>query len=86
MPEKATFFEMEAKSLDSEYVDWDGRNPYYTGDIEKDRSGIRKLAIRVDDCDNLRLAVVFKVIKNPNDVPELGATYQWTDIKDWKVD
>jgi len=86
MPEKATFFAMEANSLDPEYVNWDGRNEYYTGDIEHSRANIRKLTIRVDDCSELRLAVVFKVIEGPADAPQLGTTYQWTNIADWKVD
>ena len=42
--------------------------------------------VRVDDTPELRLAIVFKVIESPAAVPELGTTYQWTDIADWKVD
>jgi len=86
MPEKASFFAMEANSLDPEYVNWDGRNEYYTGDIEKSRSNIRKLTIRVDDCSELRLAVAFKVISTPDEAPALGTLYTWTDIDQWKVD
>ena len=86
MPEAAKFSVMDAVSLDGKYTGWTVSSGYYTGDTEGNRESFKKLTVRVDDCAELRLAVVFKVIESPAEVPEIGTTYQWTNIADWKVD
>lgn len=85
MDASAVFNVMAAESLDKNYTGWTESSGYYTGDTESSRSSYSKLCVRVDDTDELRLAVVFKVIDSREDVPELGATYTWTDMAEWKV-
>ena len=45
-----------------------------------------KEAVTVEDASELKLAVVFRVIESPADIPEYGTIYQWQNIADWKVD
>ncbi len=92
--ESATFFAMEAESLDQSYVgdttpsdiNPNTGNTYYKDDVESSRSGYRKLCVKAENVTEYKLAVVFKVISGETDIPEFGTTYNWTDIKDWKVD
>lgn len=86
MSSSARFSVMSANSLDRKYTGWTVSSGYYTGDTESDRSKLSKLTVRVDDCSNLRLAVVFKVISTPADAPALGTTYTWKNIDKWTVD
>ncbi len=90
----AKFYTSEAVSLDPSYVGDPDRseiNPstgkyYHTGDYEKSRDGITKLCIKAENVTEYKVAVVFKVIDGSYDIPQIGTTYTWTDIKDWKVD
>ena len=80
------FSVMAAESLDKNYVGDTTKSEYYSSDYESDRSGFSKLAVTVEDATELKLAVVFRVIESPADAPEIGTTYQWQDIAEWKVD
>ncbi|MBR2461106.1 MAG: hypothetical protein IKB34_07760, partial [Clostridia bacterium] len=85
MEAAASFTVMEAESLDADYVGCTVGTDYYTGDTELDRSSISKLCVRVDDTQELRLAVAFKVINSPADAPK-SSIYTWQDISQWKAD
>ncbi|MBR2459753.1 MAG: hypothetical protein IKB34_00770, partial [Clostridia bacterium] len=86
MDATASFTVMEAESLDEDYVGCTvGSDKYTSGDTEKDRSSISKLCVRVDDTQELRLAVAFKVINSPKDAPR-ESIYTWQDISQWKAD
>lgn len=82
----AKFTVMKAESLDPEYVGDMVDSGMYGSETESSRAGFTKLCITAKKVTDYNLAVVFKVISDPADVPELGTTYSWTDIKDWKVD
>lgn len=91
--ESAKFYASEAVSLDPDYVGDPDKSainpetgkPYHTGDYEMSRDGITKLCIKAENVTEYKLAVVFKVVAGMYNTPEIGTTYTWTDIKDWKV-
>ena len=91
--EGAKFYASEAVSLDPDYegdINKSAINPqtgkhYHTEDYEKSREGITKLCIKAENVTEYKVAVVFKVIPGIYNTPEIGATYTWTDIKDWKL-
>ena len=83
----AKFTTMGAVSLDKNYVgDTDTNDGYVKDNVEKDRSGVSKLCITVENVTELRIAVAFTVIPTVNDQPQRGTVYAWKNIADWKVD
>ncbi len=79
---------MKAESLDAAYTGDTIPNPDYPsgGYSESSRASFSKLCVTAKNVNSLKMAVVFKVIYSENDIPELGSTYAWQDIDEWKVD
>ncbi len=82
----AKFTAMDAVSLDANYKGDSVGHPDYSGYVENSRDGISKLCVTANNVTELKWAIVFKVISSPDLAPELGTTYNMTDIKNWKVD
>ena len=77
---------MAAVSLDKNYVgDTDTNDGYVKDNVEKDRSGVSKLCVTVENVTELRLAVAFTVISSAEAAPALGSIYAWKSISDWKL-
>ena len=85
-PLDAKFIEMEAVSLDNEYVGDQCQSGVYTGETEGGRSGYRKLCVEVENKSTYNIAIAFTVITSPSDVPALGTLYAWTPMSTWTVD
>ena len=86
--QSARFTAMEAESLDPAYTGDTVNDPNYPngGYVETSRTGFSKLCVTAENVTEYKLAVVFKVISNPDSAPELGTTYTWKDIDSWTVD
>lgn len=83
----AKFSIMDAVSLDKNYVgDTRTDDGYIKDNVEKDRSGVKKLCVTVENVKELSLAVAFTVISDPESVPQRGTVYAWKDIDAWKAE
>ena len=85
-PLNATFTQMAAESLDSEYVGDKAESGVYTGEVEKSRDNYKKLCIAVENTGTYNIAVAFTVINSPSELPALGTIYAWTPMENWTVD
>lgn len=85
-PIDAKFSVMEAVSLDEDYVGDTVNATDYTDSTEYSRESFSKLTIAVQNYDVCNIAVVFKVISSPEDIPELGTTYAWTPMSQWTAE
>jgi len=75
------------QSLQFTTADANSYDPAYKNSSgEYSRSGIRRLMIVTPDkVKDFEVAVVFKVVTLDDVAPALGETYQWTPMKDWKL-
>jgi|GEM_PF-1275186 len=70
------FSSAAAKSYDPNYPKTPG---------SKTENGNKLMIITEDGVTEFKCAVVMKVIREGETAPALGATYQWTDMADWKL-
>ncbi|MBR2459824.1 MAG: hypothetical protein IKB34_01145, partial [Clostridia bacterium] len=82
----AKFTQMDAESLDTEYIGDKAISGKYTDETEKSRAGITKLCIEVENTSTYNIAVAFTVIASPNDLPTAGSIYSWKPMSEWTVD
>ena len=85
-PMDAKFTEMKAVSLDNDYVGDTVFATDFADSTERSRDSISKLTIAVENYDVCNIAVVFKVINSPEDIPEFGTTYAWTPMSQWTAE